>query len=79
MICGCIFAALSESKKMEDRCCRCSRILIPDETALTKKMINRGADRFFCLSCLAEHFEVSENALQQKIREFREMGCTLFS
>ncbi len=51
---------------------------MPDETALTKKMINRGTDRFFCLSCLAEHFGVTEAILHQKIRDFREMGCTLF-
>ena len=63
---------------MEKRCCRCGRILVPDETALTKKMICRGTDRFFCLSCLADHFDVTEEALRQKIREFHEMGCTLF-
>ena len=62
----------------EERCCRCCRPLVPDETALTKKMINRGAERFLCLSCLADHFEVSEDALRQKIQEFRDMGCTLF-
>ena len=63
---------------MDEKCCRCGRLLVPDETALTKKMINRGADRFYCLSCLADHFEVTEEILRQKIREFREMGCTLF-
>jgi len=59
-------------------CFRCSRPLTADETALTKKLINRGATRFFCLSCLAAHFEVPEDSLREKIREFREMGCTLF-
>lgn len=59
-------------------CCSCDRSLCQDEKALTKKMINRGATRFFCLTCLARHFEVSEDILHQKIREFREMGCTLF-
>jgi len=41
-------------------------------------MINRGTDHYFCLSCLARHFDVSEEMLRQKIIEFREMGCTLF-
>ncbi len=59
-------------------CASCGRPLQPDETALTRKLINRGAVRFFCLSCLAEHFQVSEDVLREKIREFREMGCTLF-
>jgi hypothetical protein len=42
-------------------------------------MISRGAESFLCLSCLADHFEVPEQALRQKIKEFREMGCTLFN
>ena len=61
-----------------ERCTRCGRPLVPDEKALTKKMINRGAESFLCLSCLADHFEVPEEALLRKIKEFREMGCTLF-
>lgn len=60
-------------------CLRCGRLLVPDEIALTKKMINRGASQFFCLSCLALHFSVPEEALRRKITEFREMGCTLFA
>ena len=60
-------------------CAACGRPLQPDETALTRKLINRGATRFFCLTCLARHFQVSEDILRDKIREFREMGCTLFN
>ena len=59
-------------------CAACGRPLEADEIALTKKMVNRGASRFFCLSCLAAHFDVTEDILRRKIREFREMGCTLF-
>ena len=59
-------------------CVCCGRPLEADEIALTKKMVNRGASRFFCLACLAARFEVTEEALRRKIVEFREMGCTLF-
>ena len=59
-------------------CVRCGRPLEADEIALTKKLVNRGASRFCCLSCLAAHFDVPEEALRKKIAEFREMGCTLF-
>lgn len=59
-------------------CLQCGRPLTSDEIGLTRKMINRGASRFFCLSCLAARFDVPEEALRRKIQEFREMGCTLF-
>ena len=59
-------------------CGRCGRMLTRDEAAATKKLINRGAVEYMCLSCLSAHFGVSEDALRDKIRQFREMGCTLF-
>ena len=61
------------------RCARCGAVLQKDDIALTRKMINRGADRFLCISCLADHFELTEAVLREKIREFKAMGCTLFS
>ena len=60
------------------RCTVCGRSLVNDEIALTKKMINRGATDFLCLSCLARRFDVPEEILLEKIEQFREMGCTLF-
>ena len=59
-------------------CVRCGAVLTKDDIAMTKKMVNRGAREFCCLSCLAEHFQVTEDILRQKITEFRAMGCTLF-
>lgn len=32
----------------------------------------------FCLSCLAEQLEVTEEELVDKINEFKEEGCKLF-
>ena len=49
-----------------------------DEIALTKKLINRGMEKFFCLTCLAKSFSVSEELLKEKIEQFKRMGCTLF-
>ena len=53
-------------------------MLVKDDVALTRKMVNRGAQEFFCVSCLADHFELTEEILREKIREFKAMGCTLF-
>ena len=61
------------------RCVRCGAPLVKDDIAMTRKMINRGAESFYCLSCLADHFELTEDILREKIREFKAMGCTLFS
>ena len=61
-----------------EKCVHCGAVLSKDETALTRKLINRGATEFFCLSCLADHFQLSEDILRKKIDEFKAMGCTLF-
>lgn len=61
-----------------DYCTRCGRVLTADEIALHKKLFNRGAKEFICITCCAEHFEVSEELLREKIKQYKEMGCTLF-
>ena len=60
-------------------CIVCGCTLKPDEIALTKKLINRGAERYMCLPCLARKFDVPEVILREKIIQYREMGCTLFN
>lgn len=52
--------------------------LSKDEVGLTKKLIDKKPDKFYCLSCLAEYLEVTEEELQDKIEEFKDEGCTLF-
>lgn len=63
---------------MAETCTDCARVLVRDEIALTRKLVNRGAERFYCLTCLAARFDVSEDVLREKIVQLREMGCTLF-
>ncbi len=63
---------------MSEHCETCRRELTRDEIALSRKLVNRGTTRFWCITCLAEHFQVTEADLEQKIRDFRAMGCTLF-
>lgn len=61
-------------------CCKaCGKALAQDEIAVTKKLINRGAAEFYCVSCLAAHFEVTRQDILERIAYFRETGCTLFS
>lgn len=52
--------------------------LSKDEIGITKKLIGRKTKQFYCLSCLAEYLEVTEEELLDKIEEFKDEGCTLF-
>ena len=49
-----------------------------DEIGITKKLLGKNEQRMFCLSCLAEQLEVTEEELVDKIIEFKEEGCKLF-
>lgn len=52
--------------------------LTKDEIGITKKLIDKKTTHFYCLACLAEQLEVTEEELVAKIEEFKEEGCTLF-
>ena len=61
------------------RCYVCGKApLTKDEIGLTKKIIDRKTTTFYCLSCLAEYLEVTEEELLAKIEEFKDEGCALF-
>ena len=57
---------------------KCGRKLTFDEIGIHKKMINRGATEFFCLTCLAESIGSTEERLKERIEHFRKQGCLLF-
>lgn len=60
-------------------CYSCGKAeLTKDEVGLTKKLIDKKADKFYCIACLAEYFDVTEQELIDKIEEFKDEGCTLF-
>lgn len=60
-------------------CERCSKPLSNNEIGLHKRMINRAAESYMCISCLAEYFKCDEELLRKKIVHFRNQGCTLFT
>ncbi len=60
------------------KCYTCGKELTHDEIGLHKKLMGRGSEQFMCILCLAKEFKVSEDLLREKIKEFKEMGCTLF-
>lgn len=60
-------------------CLQCGRALTADEIAVHRKLVNRQAESFFCKRCLAAYFDVPEEKIDGKIRQFKEQGCLLFS
>lgn len=61
-----------------DKCMKCGRGLSNDETGLHKKLFGTTSTEFMCLTCCAEYLSVSEDMLNQKIKQFKDMGCMLF-
>lgn len=59
-------------------CKKCDKELSGNDIGLTKKLINRGSTEFLCIDCIAEKFDCTKELLEEKIRQFKESGCTLF-
>lgn len=59
-------------------CMQCGRALTHNEIGAHRKLINRGATEFYCLSCLAAYLGVTQGQIEEKIRQFKRQGCTLF-
>ena len=61
------------------RCYVCGKQpLSKEEIGLTKKLIDRNTNIFYCIHCMADNLEVTEEELIDKIEEFKSEGCTLF-
>lgn len=61
------------------KCYVCGKTpLSKNEVGLTKKLIGKKTQQFYCLPCLAEYLEVTEEELLAKIEEFKNEGCKLF-
>lgn len=64
---------------MKKKLCKdCDKVLIKDEIALNKKIIDPDATEFLCINCMSEMLDCSVEDLEIKIDEFKEQGCTLF-
>lgn len=59
-------------------CICCGIPLSRNDVGATKKLVNRGAEEFLCIPCLAVKFKVDVALIEKKIGEWREQGCMLF-
>lgn len=55
------------------------RDLIKDEIGINKKLLGEQVENYYCLDCLADYLECTVDELLEKIEEFKEEGCKLFS
>lgn len=60
------------------KCAVCGKELTRDETGITKKLVNRGTETFFCKSCLAARLKISVEDIDRLIESFKNAGCSLF-
>ena len=61
-------------------CSHCHNKISSDEVALTKKIISRMIDHYFCVNCLAAAYRTTPKALNDLIDYYHRTGeCTLFA
>ena len=49
-----------------------------DEIGLFKKLVDKNAQQYLCIECMAKHFDVSVSDLEEKIKQYKQLGCMLF-
>lgn len=61
-------------------CSSCGKSpLTKDEIGICKKLMGKNAKSFLCLDCFASYLDTTVDELMEKIEEFKEEGCKLFS
>jgi len=60
-------------------CYECKIELKNDEIALNKKLLGKKIQQFLCIDCLGEYLETDRDILIEKVEQFKDEGCTLFS
>lgn len=67
-------------KNKEKRCIACGKLdLDKDTIGINKKLIGEDIKNFYCMDCLANYLGCSVQDIFDKIEEFKEEGCNLFT
>ncbi len=60
-------------------CMECGADLLADDIAIHRKLVQRNAEEFYCIDCLAELMGRTRPEIEKLIKYYRESGhCTLF-
>ena len=61
-------------------CIACGKTISEkDVIGINKKLLGKNIKCFYCMACLADYLGTTIEDLNEKIEEFKEEGCTLFS
>lgn len=65
---------------MKYTCIACDKEITEKDTiGINKKLLGAKVKNFYCMPCLADHLGTTVEDLNEKIEEFKEEGCKLFS
>lgn len=65
---------------MSKECIACGKNnLTRNEIGINIKLLGEKTEVYYCMDCLAEYLEVTKQDILDKIEEFKEEGCKLFS
>jgi hypothetical protein len=60
-------------------CLNCGKEILGDESAIYRKLVNKLAENFLCIPCLAKYFNCKEAYIHDLIKYYRKSGiCALF-
>ncbi len=60
-------------------CTSCGeKIVNKDIIALNKKLLKTNTKKFYCINCLSNYYNCTEEDLIEKIKQYKEDGCYLF-
>ena len=62
------------------KCIACGKTNLDKDTiGINKKLLGEDVPTFYCLDCLADYLGCEVQDILDKIEEFKEEGCKLFS
>lgn len=65
---------------MKYTCIACHKEITEKDTiGINKKLLGTKVKNFYCLDCFANYLETTVEDLNEKIEEFRNEGCKLFT
>lgn len=66
-------------KNQKIYCTSCVKYpLTKDEIGASMKLLGIETEQFYCIDCLSAYLEVTPEEIKEKIKLFKEDGCTLF-